>query len=96
MTDPTAAEIRTYVLGQVQHRLDAAGLDPAELPDDSDLLAQSVIDSLDVLEVIAMVGDRYGLEDDWEDYDPEDIFVIGPFCRYVERQIRSKPRVRLD
>jgi acyl carrier protein len=83
------AEIRAYVLEQVRERLDAAGLDPAEVGDDTDLLADGVLDSLEVLELMAAVGDRYGLEGDWEDYDPEEILVIGPFCRYVQQNMRA-------
>jgi acyl carrier protein len=88
---PTAAEVRAYVLGQVQDHLDAVGLDAADVSDDTDLLGEGVLDSLAVLEVMAMVGDRYGIDGDWEDYDPEEILVVGPFCRYVEQQIRSAP-----
>jgi acyl carrier protein len=88
---PTAAEIRAYVLGQVQGHLDAVGFDADDISDDTDLLAEGVLDSLAVLEVMTMVGDRYGIEGDWEDYDPEEILVVGPFCRYVEEQIRGGP-----
>lgn len=80
------------MLAQLQDRLEAAGVELAAVADDADLLADGVLDSLDVLEVMAVVGDEYGITGDWEDYDPEDIFVIGPFCRYVERQIPSDTR----
>jgi acyl carrier protein len=86
MTD-TSTEIRSYVLEQVRERLDAAGLDPSDVRDDTDLLGDGVLDSLEVLELMAVVGDRYGIEGDWEDYDPEEILVVGPFCRYVERNM---------
>jgi acyl carrier protein len=81
------AEIRAYVLEQVRERLDAAGLDSSDVRDDTDLLADGVLDSLEVLELMAVVGDRYGIEGDWEDYDPEEILLVGPFCRYVERNM---------
>jgi acyl carrier protein len=88
MTD-TSTEIRSYVLEQVRERLDAAGLDPSDVRDDTDLLADGVLDSLEVLELMAVVGDRYGIEGDWEDYDPEEILVVGHFCRYVERNMTN-------
>ena len=90
MTYPTAADVRTYVLDQVKDGLGAAGVDLATLPDDADLLADGVIDSLGVLELMATTSDRFGIEGDWEDYPPEDILVIGAFCRYVERHARGR------
>ena len=86
MTD-AITEIRAYILEQVRGRLAAAGLDPSDVRDDTDLLADGVLGSLDVLELMAAVGDHYGIEGDWEDYDPEQILVVGPFCRYVERNM---------
>ncbi len=65
----------------------AAGLDASDVRDDTDLLGDGILDSLDVLELMAAVGDQYGIEGDWEDYDPEEILVVGPFCRYVERNM---------
>ena len=91
MNDRTA-EIRVFVLEQVRARLQAAGLDPSDVRDDTDLLADGVLDSLEVLELMAVVADRYGIEGDWEDYDPEEILVIGPFCRYVEQNMSDGDR----
>lgn len=86
MNDRTA-EIRGYVLHQVRERLAAAGLDASDVQDDTDLLGGGVLDSLEVLELMAEVADRYGIEGDWEDYDPEEILLVGPFCRYVEQNM---------
>ena len=91
MNDRTA-EIRVFVLEQVRARLQAAGLEPSDVRDDTDLLAEGVLDSLEVLELMAIVADRYGIEGDWEDYDPEEILVIGPFCRYVEQNMSDGDR----
>jgi acyl carrier protein len=79
----TEEEVRSFLLERLEPRLLEAGIDVATLQDDTDLLADGVIDSLGVVELIAVVSDRYGIEDDWEDYDPDDLLVIGAFCRYV-------------
>jgi acyl carrier protein len=86
MSAPSAADVRAFVVEHVEDRLRSAGLDPATAPDDTDLLASGIVDSLGVLELMTSVSERFGLDDDWEDYDPDDILVLGPFCRYVERQ----------
>lgn len=87
MTQPIASDVWSLLVETLGDRIRAAGLDPAELADDTDLLDTGVLDSLGVLEMIALVEDRFELETDWEDFDPEDILVMGPFCRYVEQQV---------
>jgi acyl carrier protein len=88
----TEAEVRSFVLEQLEQELREAGTDRATLTDETDLLAEAVIDSLGVVELIAVVSDRYGIDDEWEDYDPEDLLVIGPFCRYVaQRAAAAEP-----
>ena len=77
------ADVRGFLLAQLDGRLDEAGLDASALSDETDLFGAGVVDSLGVLELVALVSDRYGIDADWEDYDPEDLLVIGPFCRYV-------------
>jgi acyl carrier protein len=80
----TSVEVRRFVLDRLADRLDAAGIRPDEVTDETDLFANGVVDSLEVLETIAAVSDEFGVDGDWEDYDPEDLLVLGPFCRYVE------------
>jgi acyl carrier protein len=87
----TQEEVRSFLLERLEPRLLEAGIDVATVPDDTDLLADGLIDSLGVVELIAVVSDHYGIEDDWEDYDPDDLLVIGPFCRYVaERALTDR------
>jgi acyl carrier protein len=88
----TEADVRSFVLERLGPELREAGVDVATLGDETDLLATGVIDSLGVVELIAVVSDRYGIEDDWEDYDPDELVVIGPFCRYVaKRAVMEEP-----
>lgn len=87
----TEAEVRSFVLERLEPRLREAGIDAATVSDDTDVFAAGAIDSLGVVELIALVSDRFGLEDDWEDFDPEELLVIGPFCRYVaERAVANR------
>jgi len=79
----TEAEVRSFLLERLDPQLRQAGMEPQAVGDDTDLFAAGVIDSLGVVELVGVVSDRYGIDDDWEDYDPEDLLVVGPFCRYV-------------
>jgi acyl carrier protein len=80
------ADVREFVLGRLEGELREAGIAAAAVSDETDLLAEGVIDSLGVVELIAVVSDRYGIDDEWEDYEPDELLVIGPFCRYVAQR----------
>jgi acyl carrier protein len=81
----TEENVRSFLLERLEPQLRQAGREPAALSDETDLFTAGVIDSLAIVELVSVVSDRYGI-DDWEDYDPEDLLVIGPFCRYVARR----------
>jgi acyl carrier protein len=82
----THAEVRAFVLEQLESPLREAGIDAATLTDDTDLFAEGVVDSLGVVELIAVVSDRFEIGDEWDDYDPDDLLVIGAFCNYVAQR----------
>jgi acyl carrier protein len=86
------ADVRAFLLARLGTSLREAGLDPETVGDDTDLFAAGIIDSLGVLELIALVSDQYGIEDDWEDYDPDDLLVVGPFCRYAAEKATTDGR----
>jgi acyl carrier protein len=83
MSETHEAEIREFLLEQLMERLQEVGVAPEEIDDSTDLLGEGIVDSLGVLELMTVVADRFGVEDDWEDLDPELLLVIGPFCRYA-------------
>jgi acyl carrier protein len=86
----TEAEVRSFLLERLEPELRNAGIEPATLNDETDLFEAGVIDSLGIVGLVSVVSDRYGIEDDWEDFDPEDLLVIGPFCRYVARRATTE------
>ncbi len=92
MRPAVAAEIRVFLLEQVSDRLAAAGLSKEMVSDDFDLRFHGVLDSLALLEVITAIEERFGVEMDFEDVSVEDITVVGPFCRHVERRIAMETR----
>lgn len=82
-TTPTPDDVRHAVLESLDEPLRDAGHDPATLPDDFDLLAAGIIDSFGVIELIVEINERFGLDVDFEELDPEGLTVLGPFSRYV-------------
>jgi acyl carrier protein len=85
VTAVRAADARRAVVELLADQLTARGLDGDALPDDFDLLGEELIDSFGLLELITALEERFGLELDFEDMDDEDLTVLGPFTRHVER-----------
>ncbi len=63
--------------------LAALNLSNKRLPDDFDLISEGVIDSFGIIELLAALEEKLGLELDFEDLDPEKLTLVGPFCDYV-------------
>jgi acyl carrier protein len=82
----TAGDVKIFIIEKFQDPLLAKGLTPESIPDDFDLLTEGIIDSLGFMELIAAIGERFGVEIDFEEMDPEQITIVGPFCRYVEQK----------
>jgi acyl carrier protein len=89
MSEVSATAVRRVVLEGLAEPLGRLGLRPEQVPDDFDLLASGVIDSLGLVELIGELEERFGLELDFERLDPDGLTVIGTFARYVERESRS-------
>jgi len=83
MSEVTAEQVRAVVLEELSEPIAALGLEPDQLPDDFDLLTTGVIDSLGLIELIVAVNERFGLDIDFEELDPESLTVLGPFSHYV-------------
>jgi acyl carrier protein len=84
MSAVSPGDVRIFLTGFIQRRLAAQGQDPLnELSDDCDLLLSGVIDSLGLLELVTAVNEHYGREIDFEDLDPDQMTIVGPFCDFV-------------
>ena len=76
-------DVRSLVLEKLQPWLDAKGLGAEEIPDNFDCLTEGLIDSMGILQLISEVEARFGITVDFEELDPENLTVIGPFCRHI-------------
>jgi acyl carrier protein len=60
-----------------------------ELADDLDLMANGVIDSLGLLKVIAWLEDRYGVDTDAVDLDPESFTSVAAIAAFLANAPRE-------
>ena len=89
--NPTADQIRAFVLENLADAFAENGIDPAAVGDDFDLLTSGVIDSFGILELIADVNEHFGIEIDFEELDPEGLTILGQFSDYVARTAAQAP-----
>jgi acyl carrier protein len=78
-----AADVRAFVLAELESELREVGLTASDVADDLDLIDAHVIDSFGMLEIIAAVEAHFGLEVDFEELDPEQLTAVGPFSQFV-------------
>ena len=76
-----AAEVEQFTVSNV-----AAGRGIDSLPHDSDLLAQEVIDSMGIMELISFLEGKYGVKIDDDDIDVENFRSIDSIAAFVERK----------
>ena len=88
MNNITAEDIRIIVLTFLNRRLKVLGRGLlSDLPDDYDLLRSGVIDSLDLVELLAAVVQQFAREVDFAELDPDKMTIVGPLCTFVSEQL---------
>src|SRR5262249_46782637 len=87
MNHTSIEEIRSFILTRLAEPLQAKKLTPQDVPDDFDLLIEGVIDSLGIVELISAIEEQLGISVDFEELDADDLTVIGPLCRYIDKQL---------
>jgi acyl carrier protein len=84
---PASAEaVRALILAECENSLALFGHTAETVPDDFDLRAQGVIDSLGFLELVTALETALGVELDFDGLEPEDLTVVGPLSRFVAAQ----------
>ena len=77
----TAEEIKALILSCLVHR--AVSSVTSTLPDDLDLRAEGIVDSLGFVELLSEMETRLGCRIDLDELDPELLTRVGPLARYI-------------
>jgi acyl carrier protein len=86
----SAGDVQEFILGRLQDPLQAKGLAPEEVPPTFDLLLEGMIDSFGIVELIATLEERFGVEFDFDELEADDMTRIGPLSSYVERKLNGR------
>jgi len=81
------ADVRSVMLETLAEPLAAVGRDPETVPDDLDLLAEGVIDSFGLLELISALESRYATPLDFAEMPVDELTVFGPLARHLAAQV---------
>ena len=80
--------VRLFLITFLETKLRGRGDRIESLPDDCDLLLDGLIDSFDLLQLMAAFGERFGRDIDFDGLSPEEMTVVGPLCRYISTQLQ--------
>ncbi|MER5466691.1 MULTISPECIES: phosphopantetheine-binding protein [unclassified Streptomyces] len=80
-----ARSIKEFVVEQFLPDVSAGDLD-----DDLDLLENGIIDSLGLLKVIAWLEDRYGINTDEVDLDPDSFKSVASIEEFIAHASRER------
>ncbi|MFC1782206.1 AMP-binding protein [Planctomycetota bacterium] len=86
MNEFSAQEVKTFLLEYFEEPLTLRGYSVHDISDDFDLLINGVIDSLGFLEMTLALQEKFNIELDFEEIDPEELSIIGPLCRHITRK----------
>jgi acetyltransferase-like isoleucine patch superfamily enzyme/acyl carrier protein len=90
MSEPTVESVRAMILAHVAAELDAQGIDPARVSDGFDLLAEGVVDSFGLVDLIGRIEQTLGVELDFGGADADDLTALGTFARHVHEQVAAR------
>jgi acyl carrier protein len=76
-----AAEVEQFIVGDI-----AAGRGIESVAHDRDLLADGIIDSLGITELIAFLEEKYAIKVDDDDIDAENFRSIDGIAAFVDRK----------
>ena len=90
MSHVSAEDVRQCVLDFLDEDLKAQGRRlQREISDECDLLTEGLVDSVGFLTMTARVEEHFGVEIDYEELDPDEMAILGPFCRHVAEEARK-------
>jgi acyl carrier protein len=83
MTPPDVLEVKAFIISALRRSISADGLDAQSIPDDLNLMAHGVIDSLGFVQLLAALESRFGGPIDLADVPPDQLTRLDVLCRRV-------------
>jgi acyl carrier protein len=84
-----AGQVKGVILSCLSRSMNGAALAPASVPDDFDILAEGIVDSLGFMQLIAELERRFGFPLEFDGLEADQLTVIGPLSRYIAGSRRA-------
>lgn len=75
-----AEKIKAFITSEL-----APDVETAELPDDYDIIANGVVDSLSLVRLVAWTGEEFDVPINDIELAPEDLSTVGKIHAFIER-----------
>lgn len=79
------------VLSELEHRVSGVGLSLAEVDRNTSLISQGALDSLSFLEFLTAIEDRFGIELDFSEMDPDEFSSVDRLVELIENEGQMAP-----
>lgn len=86
-------DVRTFILSCVRQALAAIGMENRALPEDFDLRASGVIDSLGFVQLLGHLEARFDRAIDLSRVPPEQLTHLGVLSRHIAEQVAADDAV---
>ena len=83
MKPPDVLEVKAFILSALERSLLVGGFDAESIPEDLDLRAHGVIDSLGFIQLLGALESQFGGPIDLADVSPEELMRVDVLCRHV-------------
>jgi acyl carrier protein len=79
----SAQFVKAFILSCLEESMRPCGLCVEDVPDDFDIRAEGIVDSLGFVQLITDLEQRLGFDIDLADLDPADLTTVGPLSRHI-------------
>jgi len=85
-----ADEVKRFIAEFLADALSENNVAESEVTEDLDLMKRGIIDSIDLINLIAGIEEHFNIEVDFEDMDTEQLTIVGPLAKYIEERAKLK------
>jgi acyl carrier protein len=88
MSKVSTTDVKQFIVSYLSRTLESSGRTMSRDPsDDLDLYREGIVDSVGMFNLIAEIEAHFAREIDFQGLSPEEMMVVGPLCRYIEKML---------
>jgi len=82
----SSEELKQYVAKKIYSKAAELGEPMVEIPDDFDLTGSGIFDSMDFMDLLVSIEDKFSIEIDLSDADPDQFTKFAGFINAIVRK----------